>query len=327
MTPVDADARERLRPLYAPYACERVFIDGCLDGQWGAAWADNPHESQVALLFHAFVYLAGDPTARAAREAVTLAAPLSESVIAPSEDWGTTLRAVHGDRFALQRWTLLTSRQVERTHLEQLARAPDGCRVERIDRALARRLYDDGVLVFRTYGRSPERFAREGVGYCLTQGDEIVSVINAMGVYNGQLKGSVQTHPDYRGRGFATVVAARLVAHCLDHGIEYCWEATNPASIALATKLGLTPAGERLAYQQAEETITIENRLGETVYVHVEGPLGRERRAELPTGVTCRRRALRGQRWVAYVGDRRVATLDIESGARTWVIARTVLSD
>ncbi len=327
MTPVDADARERLRPLYAPYACERVFIDGCLDGRWGAAWADDPHEPRVALLFQAFVYLAGDPTTSAAREAVTLAAPLSESVIAPSEDWGATLRAVHGDRFALQRWTLLNSRQVERERLGRLMRAPDGCRVERIDRALARRLYDDGVLVFRTYGRSPARFAREGVGYCLIWGDKIVSVINAMGVYNGQLKGSVQTHPNYRGRGFATVVAARLVAHCLDHDIEYCWEATNPASVALATKLGLAPMGERLAYQQAEETITIENRRGETVRVHVEGRLGRERRAELPAGGTCRRRALRGQHWVAYMGDRRVAAHDIGPGARTWVIARTAPSD
>ncbi len=326
MIPVDADARERLRPLYAPYAHERVFIDGCLDGRWGAAWADNPHELRVALLFHAFVYLAGDPTASAAREAVTLAAPLSESVIAPSEDWGATLRAVHGDRFALQRWTLLSSRQVKRDRLERLMRAPDGCRVERIDHALARRLYDDGVLVFRTYGRSPERFAREGLGYCMARGDEIVSVINAMGVYNGQLKGSVQTHPDYRGRSFATVVAARLVAHCLDHGIEYCWEATNPASVALATKLGLAPVGERLAYQQAQETITIENRLGEAVHVYIEGPFGRERRAELPAGGTWGRQALRGQRWVAYVGARRVATHDIKADARTWMIARTAPS-
>jgi len=309
VTPVDADARACLRPLYAPYAHERVFIDGCLDGHWGAAWVDSPHEPRVALLLHAFVYLAGDPTAPSAREAVTLAAPLSESVIAPSEDWGILLRAVHGDRFALQRWTLLSSRQVKRDRLERLMRAPDGCRVERIDHALARRLYDDGVLVFRTYGRSPERFAHEGVGYCLIWGDDIVSVINAMGVYNGQLKGSVQTHPDYRGRGFATVVAARLVAHCFDHNIEYCWEATYPASVALATKLGLTPVGERLAYQQAEETVTIDNRLEETVHVHVEGPLERERRAELPPAVR--------------VADERYAD---NVGSPTWAIGAWLLT-
>ncbi|MDQ2831782.1 MAG: hypothetical protein M3Y74_22385, partial [Chloroflexota bacterium] len=122
----------------------------------------------------------------------------------------------------------------------------------------------------------------------------------------------------------ARFCAGRLrgTSHAPRHVVEMA-----VTSVALATKLGLAPMGERLAYQQAEETITIENRLEETVYVHVEGPLGRERRAELPAGGTCRRRALRGQRWVAYMGDRRVAAHDVGPGARTWVIARTVPSD
>jgi hypothetical protein len=35
-------------------------------------------------------------------------------------------------------------------------------------------------------------------------------------------------------------VAAALILHCLDAGIEPCWDAHNPESAALALQLGFT---------------------------------------------------------------------------------------
>ena len=48
----------------------------------------------------------------------------------------------------------------------------------------------------------------------------------------------IDTHPDFRRRGLARSVAATMILHCLDEGIEPCWDAHNPESAALALQLG-----------------------------------------------------------------------------------------
>ncbi|MHA1969870.1 MAG: GNAT family N-acetyltransferase, partial [Candidatus Hodarchaeales archaeon] len=50
----------------------------------------------------------------------------------------------------------------------------------------------------------------------------------------------ILTHPDYRGRGFATVVSAKMIEYCLEREIEPHWDAANPYSVKLALKLGFT---------------------------------------------------------------------------------------
>ncbi|MEX2228500.1 MAG: GNAT family N-acetyltransferase, partial [Dehalococcoidia bacterium] len=42
----------------------------------------------------------------------------------------------------------------------------------------------------------------------------------------------------FRRRGRGRAAGARLVEHCLDHGLEPCWDAHNPPSTALAEQLG-----------------------------------------------------------------------------------------
>lgn len=49
-------------------------------------------------------------------------------------------------------------------------------------------------------------------------------------------------------RGLATACAARLLLACLERGLYPSWDAANPASAALAEKLGYRPAGAYVTY-------------------------------------------------------------------------------
>ena len=50
----------------------------------------------------------------------------------------------------------------------------------------------------------------------------------------------VETHPDFRNKGIATAVGAKLLAHCIEHDNYPHWSASyeNVTSIYLAEKLG-----------------------------------------------------------------------------------------
>jgi len=73
-----------------------------------------------------------------------------------------------------------------------------------------------------------------------------------MAIYNGKLKGNIEIQNQYRGKGLANAVAAHLVLYCLENNIEYCWEAPNKASIAVAKKLGFVEEGKMTVYQNKE---------------------------------------------------------------------------
>lgn len=59
---------------------------------------------------------------------------------------------------------------------------------------------------------------------------------------------SLATSPDYRKRGFATSVSARMVLECLNRGKIPCWDAANPTSLAIAKKLGYQFFTEYIGY-------------------------------------------------------------------------------
>jgi predicted GNAT family acetyltransferase len=56
----------------------------------------------------------------------------------------------------------------------------------------------------------------------------------------GRREIGVDTHPQYRRRGFATLVTSAFISQCLRDGVEPMWEcwADNAPSVELAKKLG-----------------------------------------------------------------------------------------
>ena len=78
---------------------------------------------------------------------------------------------------------------------------------------------------------------------------KFVSDVSSAAVGGRKFEIEIQTHRQFRRRGLARAVAAALILHGLEHGIEACWDAANEPSAALARQLGFRSTGKYDAYR------------------------------------------------------------------------------
>jgi predicted GNAT family acetyltransferase len=83
-----------------------------------------------------------------------------------------------------------------------------------------------------------EDYAKRGLGVAALRGDELVAGASSYVAYNGGIEIQTDTRQDMRRRGLASACCARLILNCLQRGLTPSWDAANPASLALAEKLG-----------------------------------------------------------------------------------------
>jgi RimJ/RimL family protein N-acetyltransferase len=114
----------------------------------------------------------------------------------------------------------------------------DGWSIRRLDASLFERcLWRDHVLA---YFGSVDRFLRDGLGVCLTRGDEIVSEAYAHHFATGRVEIGTITAEGHRGRRYAALICRHLAEMLEGMGLETLWGCAkeNVASVATAPRLG-----------------------------------------------------------------------------------------
>lgn len=248
LTEVPPDVREPLRPLFDGFPGLHGWADAILEGAAGVAFADDPSRPNVALLELDFDFLAGDAGHPAAAELARKLEPPA-SLAASSGDWESLLRRVWGDRVSTYTRVAFQAGDWDRARLDAFIVAlPDGYVLKRIDGESVRRfrsLEDSLVYNFDTL----DDFLARGVGFGVEHEGKFVSGCSSFTISSRSLEFEIQTHPDFRRRGLATAAAAAMIEHCIDSGLEPCWDAHNPMSAALATKLGFAEPAPYTAYE------------------------------------------------------------------------------
>ena len=79
--------------------------------------------------------------------------------------------------------------------------------------------------------------------------DRIVSGASSYTSYKEGIEIEVDTVPDERRKGLATIVCAALILRCLDDNLYPSWDAQNINSVHLAQKLGYEFDHEYVAYE------------------------------------------------------------------------------
>jgi len=111
--------------------------------------------------------------------------------------------------------------------------------MRQIDGDLAHRVQGFAEYYGSMYG-SVERAVEEIIGYCLMNGDVIVSEAEAGPLTRGVAEIGVGTEEAYRRQGFTTSAAAYVIRECEAQRYRVFWNAAqlNAGSVALARRLG-----------------------------------------------------------------------------------------
>lgn len=115
---------------------------------------------------------------------------------------------------------------------------PEGCQIQRLNRDLIMRT-EWGPNDVAAWG-GLEAWEQNCFGYCLMQGEEIVSEAMVGPAAIGLYEPGVFTNEAHRGKGYATVTAAHLIREVESMGYHTYWNCAkqNVASAAVARKLG-----------------------------------------------------------------------------------------
>ena len=92
----------------------------------------------------------------------------------------------------------------------------------------------DLVSQFPTY----DIFQKLGIGVVIRKDGLILSGASSYSRYRDDIEIEIDTREEYRRKGLAYICGAKLILECLKRNLYTSWDAHNPASIALAEKLG-----------------------------------------------------------------------------------------
>ncbi|MBD8496922.1 GNAT family N-acetyltransferase [Paenibacillus arenosi] len=111
-----------------------------------------------------------------------------------------------------------------------------------IDKEIIENDPDDTILEgLEEFWESTDDFLAQGEGYCILQGNEIISYCYSCYVDGNSHEITVETcDEELQNKGLATLVSQAYIEHCLSKGINPKWSTfeTNEASVKLADKLG-----------------------------------------------------------------------------------------
>lgn len=213
-----------------------------LQGHMGTAWVDdvvNPSVAQVVVGI--FVYYAGDASAK---EAVELLHNLPDYTLAivHTDEWKKKIERVHkGHNEKFQRYRFRKNPQdLDLQRLRDFQSAlPSEYVLKKIDSKILgsasfHELSEDFVSQFNDL----DDFLERGVGFCILHKGEEVCAATSFSIFDTGIEIEIATHPEYRRKGLATVVASALMLYCLENSMYPSWDAANPESLNLAKKLG-----------------------------------------------------------------------------------------
>ena len=248
---VSYEQKVNLSYLFEGYKWNYIS-DSILEGQMGEVLADNETDPQFAVLSLPKLKMlilggdAGSPLARTYLESL----PFLSMIMCSTQELEAEVQEVlagkiiHLDRYAF------TSENLDLDHLRGLvSNFHEGYRLQKIDLQLAEKiandkhLFDEGHLINFS---SPQDFITRGFGYCILQGDEIVSIATTFAVCTKGIEIQINTNEKHQGRGLGIVIAAQLIVHALEKGIDPNWDAATEISQGLAKKLGYTDQGTYL---------------------------------------------------------------------------------
>lgn len=248
MIEVKTNRRQQMALLFTGLNGDHM-ADAILDDYMGKAYidAEPPTFGVLELPAVQVAFLGGDLSHPSAHTYLKNLTQFSR-IFAASPHFEKVAKKVHPGKWVRLERYAFSSENLNIAKLRELStKLPDGFQVKKIDTVLARSLLEDKENEFASYHGvtfdSPDDFVARGFGYCVCEGETIACVASTFAVSKTGIEIQIDTKPDYRGKGLATVAAAHLMIHSLENNLDPSWDAATEISAKMAQKLGYTPQG------------------------------------------------------------------------------------
>ena len=229
---------------------QETLIWSALEGCMGCFWAVADKPKAALCQTGDFLFLAGaadEPETRALLEAWQRERNRFVIMAPRDEACGGLIQSVFGQR-ARPGMRCAFHKGGEHFNVQALEAlvqaAPAEVAIVPIDYALYHAaLANEWSRDFVSQFRDAEDYLKRGLGYAAVCGGEMVGGASSYTCYSKGIEIQVETRSDWQRRGVASACCAALILACMRRGLYPSWDAANPASAALAKKLGYREAG------------------------------------------------------------------------------------
>ena len=225
-----------------------------LEGSMGEVLVDDPDNPQTAILSipeFKISFLGGEANREVVEDYLN-DLPFFATLMFGSEEWPQELKTIHPDRWLVMPRFAFSSDSLNIEYLKGLKnKISDRYRIEKINLEIATLIMNEKTEITeeQLFGfESAEGFMKRGMGYCVFEGEEMVSIGAAGVACKKGIEIQINTAKEHKKKGLATAVAAALIIDCLEQGIDPNWDAATEISAGLAKKLGYTENGRYLVY-------------------------------------------------------------------------------
>jgi GNAT superfamily N-acetyltransferase len=220
------------------YDWEEALIWSCLQGHMGTIVLDNEKNPASAMIeLGDFCFFAGQPNT-----ALFHGIEAGKLLIPKDSTWEALIEDFFDKRInKIFRYAIKKEPDVfDKAKLASYIHALDDCYELRM---IDKEVYDlarketwsvDLCSQFKDYAD----YQRRALGVSILHNGELVAGASPYAVYDNGIEIEIDTRPDYRGKGLATVCGAKLILECLERNIYPSWDAHDLRSVALAEKLG-----------------------------------------------------------------------------------------
>ncbi len=217
---------------------EEAMIWSCLQGYMGKLIVDNTDDPKSAMIeLGDICFIAGEPDS-------SLLNSLGRSKLLVPKDaaWEKCVEEFFGNR-AKKFLRYAIKKEPGIFDVEKLAMYIDGLDASYVLRLFDRELFDlaksetwseDLCSQFKDY----TEYQKLAVGAGILHQGKLVAGASPYAVYDGGIEIEIDTRPEYRRKGLATVCGAKLILECLSRNLYPSWDAHDKRSVALAEKLG-----------------------------------------------------------------------------------------
>ena len=242
------EKRVELLPLFQGIEYLESLALGVLLSDLGKVYADDLDKPKNLMLVYEetkLVVFGGSGEGITAKE---LFSKISKSAafIYPNKKWEELIKENYGDKLRFQTRTKVSSANLDLEHIRKLKNnVPDGYEIVKINNEIIDKFEENTIQKINRFCGSVDNFRKDGFGFCALYDGKIAAEISNAGItYKNAFEIDIETHPDHRRKGLATVLAAFMIEYSLENGLDPRWDAANKPSAVLAFKLGYTDPEE-----------------------------------------------------------------------------------